>query len=123
MLNPCEYHAVLYLCGSQSEKIEAFDPANGCFLPVALRSVEDSECLMFVESDQLVVLSRRYVTKWALNPTGKLVKKSSFSHNKCDLMSSIAPILDFSSGFVYFVFDGQGYCVKKDGSEAREIDK
>ena len=122
MLNPCEYRSIVYLCGFGSDRMEAFDPVNGVLVPIEARVSEDSESCLFVESDQLVVLSRIHVMRWELNEVGQLRKVKSAVHTKCDLMSNIAPIVDTLSGYIYIVYGGQGYSIKMDGSEGRELD-
>ena len=55
--NPCEYHDYVYLCGQDSHLIEAFNPQNDAFLQLQTSFSQACACLLFIDNQQLVILS------------------------------------------------------------------
>lgn len=67
--NPCEFGSFIYLCGGQTDCIEAFNPRTRLCrelqdvqLPVSTRIT-----ISFVACNQLVVLSQNGVTYWDIS--------------------------------------------------------
>ena len=119
--NPCLYYNLLYLCGSYSGKIETFDldirefQVLPCILPESNR-----EYLTFIDENELVVLSTRYVTRWNRNLEQTSQKKRKA--HRC--ISVVAPQVDLVNGLVYSVnHNGWLESLNIDGSEARIVAK
>ena len=118
--NPCEFHGYVYICGYGSDSIEAFDPVNTAFLPLSAQLPEDTSCLVFVEREQLVVISKNYVTRWSAGQDARLLLGSKAVHPLCNVHCNMAPVVDERSGLVYISYEGLCYCMKGDGSGRRE---
>jgi len=100
--NPCEFLALLYLCGGWCFSIEVFDPEHCVFLQLPMQLTESTDTLTCVENCELVVLSFNYTTRWrAVQPHGlQLVSRST--RPSADMASSLPPIVDSVNGLIYY---------------------
>ena len=119
--NPCEFHELLYLCGWGSESMEAFDPDSRTFLLLNVTLPENSDCYLFVESEQLVVLSDHFVTRWSLSEGCDLVQLNSIRHKEYWVRSFMAPVVDPAAGVIYICYDGECYSINLNGSGRKVV--
>lgn len=107
--HPCEYRHYIYLCGRLTTSIEAFDLQSRVFLALSpLLPEHDTACLVFLESDELVVMSEKYVTRYQAGPEGHhLTQTSEQQHGSINTYSNMPPVV--VSGMVYYVDAGEVY--------------
>lgn len=118
--SPCEYSGYVYLCGYGS--IEVFDPQVCIFLELSIPLPESKPCLVFVESQQLIVMSGSYITKWKTTDDHHLEQCFLDKHPEISVISSMAPVVDSVNEVVYVIWGGSCFSVCLDGSERRQVD-
>lgn len=122
--NPCEWNELLYLCGKGSTVIETFSPETLSFQVLKARLPErTSACCVFVDGEELVVLSNRYVTRWGPSEEREMAQLSESQHAKTEMWCVMAPWLDTKEGVVYYSSRKGCFQVKVDGSDWRLVVK
>jgi len=116
---PCELNGSVYLCGTTSSVIEAFHLQSSQFSPIQVSLAENSACILFVEIQQLVVVSRNYTSRWQAGQESDLVQVAQSQHAEIDVRTNMPPVLQ--SGLVLFSTWGKCYCLRVDGSEKAEV--
>lgn len=120
--NPCEFRGFVYLCGSYSYTIEAFNPDLCVFLPVNVRVPEKSACVLVVESGQLHVISDNYVTLWGAGEYHDLIQIGQTQHPQSSAACNSPPVFDPVNGLIYTVDNGKFYVVSLDGNAKTRVD-
>lgn len=120
LFNPCEFKGVVYLCGLGSDEIEAFCPKTCMFLLMDVRLPEDSACCVFVEAEELIILSVKYVTRWEVNEQHQLVLQKSSQHLGCNLRCNTSPTVDSVNSIIY-TSSSSCFCLSIDGSNRRRV--
>ena len=110
--NPCEFCGCIYLSGYGSRLIEAFNPEPCTFLPIDIQLPENSICISFAETSQLVVMSEEYVTYWRVGRNHTLVLVNQAKHRKINLLSNMTPVVE--AGKVYITFAGKCWMISLD---------
>ena len=123
LFHPCEFNKILYLCGYPSNAIEAFSLVSSSFftLPHSLPE-ESSDCCLAIEYSQLLILSRKHVTRYNIGAENQITPVASTSRSYNTMMdSSMPPVVDTVNGLVYLCRGGVYFCAKLDGGESRQI--
>jgi hypothetical protein len=119
--NPCAFSKYVYLCGAGSAIMEVFDPETYTIFPSSITLPEDRSCLVAVENNQLIVMSKKYVARWGAGQGHSLVQLSYNTHLPFNVWSSMPPVIDSIKGLLYIVYAGSGLCIKLDGSDRRKV--
>ena len=82
---PCELNGSVYLCGTTSSVIEAFHLQSSQFSPIQVSLAENSACILFVEIQQLVVVSRNYTSRWQAGQESELVQVAQSQHAEIEV--------------------------------------
>ena len=105
--NPCVLTGVVYLCGQGSTTVEAFSPETESFLPCQLTlPLLTGACCLYVDNDQLVVLSLKHIHRLTVNPSGQLVLQSEVACPVVPKDQNSHPVVDKTHGMLYFAYDG-----------------
>ena len=117
---PCEYRNYVYLYGLHAKEIEAFNPRNLTFLNMyhVLPMTEGwiSGCYIFVDADQLVILSSLKVCRWGgSGPLLDLLWEQDHLH--CPVECNMPPILDSAKKVIYVACEGVCVSISLDGSQ------
>ena len=108
LFNPCEFHRLVYLCGSGSTSIEAYEPHCHVFFPLHFHLPENSACIVYLEHKEIVVRSENYVTRIRTDQRHYMAKPRRVRH--VTVFSSLPPVV--VAGEVYVVENGRFCRVK-----------
>lgn len=106
--NPCEYLGLVYLCGYRSVMVETFNPESGTFQTSLDTVGERSPSLLYVDDEELVILSANWVSHWRYD----MVKVKETQHPSCVVDSNMAPVVDSVNGVVYVACNGVCTAIK-----------
>lgn len=84
--------------------------------------IPSSPCVLFVESEELVALSRTFVTRWMWNGEG-LVQLTQAKHQHYEVDSNTAPVVDLVNRLVMISQDGSCSWVNFDGDNRGELSR
>lgn len=103
--NPCLFQGCIYVCGGDSQLIEAFSLRSDSFLPQQLHLPDTClGCCLYVSNQLLVVHSKRYILKYARTLTGLLAQSSQVEGRNCvSKWSNSQPVLVRG---LFFLFQG-----------------
>lgn len=107
--NPCLFNDCVYVCGENSNLVEAFSPQTECFLPLQVELPEDSSCCLFVYNHLLVVHSTQYISKFSAGQAKQLVLHSQVSSPPSNKYSNCPPVVD--SALCFICQDGDVYSI------------
>lgn len=104
--NPCLFQGCIYVCGGDSQLIEAFFLRKSAFLPEKLLLPETClGCCLYISDQLLVVHSKSYILKYVRTQTGQLVQLSQAEgKNGVSKWSNSQPVL--YSG-LFFLFQSE----------------
>lgn len=120
--NPCKFKNYLYICGLGSDSIEAMDLLALTFHNLPLRLPEkNSACCLFVDNEELVIISKRYVTRWGQMDDYKLAPMAKREHAEMRLESNMAPVFNSTNQLLFIVREGRLFRIKVDGSDMEEV--
>ena len=99
--NPCLFSGCVYLCGRDSQLVEAFSPQTDSFLPLQLSLPEDQHCCLYVHNNLLVVHSNQYISKFTVGQKGQLVQHSQVPSPPVYKHSNSQPVVDKGLFFLF----------------------
>jgi len=114
--NPCLHGEVIYLSGSC---LEVYSPERCTFLPLRMELPEYSSCCVYSEENVLVVHTLSFVFEFQ-ESEGKVECLRTSKHRSavCKLQNS-QPVVDATSGLVYFVSGGR--CISFSGNNGEIV--
>lgn len=118
--SPCEYRGLLWICGDGSSRMEAFDCTSREFLQELWVPIPSCPCVLFVEGDELVALSRTLVLRWVWEGV-ELQQVSQAEHPNYGMDSTSTPVVDLVNRLVVTSLDGSFTWVSFDGDRKAEL--
>lgn len=101
--------------------IEVFNPETCLFLSLQIPRADASACTLFVENNQLVLMSANYVSRWMQEGEHSLVQLYEIQHPSYDVLSNMPPVVDSVNSLIYFSLYGRCFCMDLFGTELKEI--
>jgi hypothetical protein len=87
--------------------MEVFAPETDTFLDYQVQVPQESPCVLFVESNLLVLHKSDYVVKYAAGANGQLVEQSRVQSPKVRNYQNSQPVVDGARGVFYMVSWGE----------------
>lgn len=111
-LNPCLFSGHIYLCGGESQLLEAFSPHTDTFLPLQIQLPEDTSCCLYTRNSYLVVLSYQYISQFSIGKAGQLVHHAQVeAQTPVNKYSNSQPVLNYIQGFFFIVQENKCLCI------------